>query len=173
MKRLGYYWGMLGVIAILCSAIFRLSARVIEMSSYPLSSLQWSALLLFALYMSYAEGYKGFHRNFAPRVVSRARGFLLRNNTSNFVYILLAPLVCMGFLYSTTKRKTISFLVTTGIIVLVVLVSMSPQPWRGIIDAGVVLGLVLGVISIIYFWIKSIQTDWVSPVPADFPEKNA
>ena len=63
-----------------------------------------------------------------------------------------------------------SFLVTSAIIILVLLVRLLPQPWRGIIDAGVVLGLLLGIASIVYFWFQSRHKEWVSPVPADFPD---
>lgn len=169
---IGYYWGICGVLALLLSAIFRLSLRVVEMLSYSISPLQWIVLLLFALYMAYAEGYKGFHLNFSPRVVVRARYFLGRTEEYRFWHLLLAPLFCMGFIHATRRRMITSFSVTGAIIVLVLLVSMAPQPWRGIIDAGVVLGLLIGVLSIGYFWIKSAQVEssqWVSPVPPDFP----
>lgn len=171
LSRFGYYWGISGVMIILLFAIVRLSARVVEMLSYSLNLWQWFGLILFALYMSYAEGYKGFHCNFAPRVVARAGFFLEQNNLNNYRYIVIAPLLCMGYFYATKKRRLVSVLLTSAIIVLVLLVSMLPQPWRGIIDVGVVLGLLLGVCSIAYFWIQSLQHEWVSPVPADFPEK--
>lgn len=170
MGRIGYYWGISGVLLILLFAILRLSARVIEMLSYSLSLWQWLCLILFALYMAYAEGYKGFHRNFAPRVIARARFFLNQDNLKSFAYILIAPLLCMGYIHATKKRKLVSILLTSMIIVLVLLVSRLPQPWRGIIDVGVVLGLLLGVCSIAYFWVQSLKQEWVSPVPADFPE---
>ena len=139
------------------------------MMSYPLSLFQWFALIIIALYMAYAEGYKGFHLNFSPRVVSRARFFLEQSGFSKKRYVLLAPIFCMGYIHATRKRKIISLSLTSAIIVLVVLVSLLPQPWRGIIDAGVVLGLLLGVLSISYFWFKSTQAEWSSPVPCDFP----
>jgi len=170
LKSLGYYWGISGVVLILLSAIARLSPRVVEMLSAPLSLLQWLLLAIFVLYMAYAEGYKGFHLNFAPRVITRAQIFLIENNINNFLYTLLAPLLCMGYIYSTKKRKLVSFLVTSAIIILVLLVRLLPQPWRGIIDAGVVLGLLLGIASIVYFWFQSRHKEWVSPVPADFPD---
>lgn len=171
MKLLGYYWGIGGVLLILLSAITRLSTRVIEMFDVPLSLFQWLLLLMFACYMAYAEGYKGFHLNFAPRVISRAQFFLAEDNFNKFIYTLFAPLLCMGYIYSTKKRKLVSILLTSAIIILVLLVRLLPQPWRGIIDAGVVLGLLLGVSSIIFFWLQSKQTEWTSPVPADFPDK--
>jgi len=170
LSKFGYYWGISGVLLILLFAVVRLSARVVEMLSYSLSLWQWFGLILFALYMAYAEGYKGFHRNFAPRVVARAGFFLGQNNHRNPGYIIIAPLLCMGYVHATKKRKLVSVLLTSTIIVLVLLVSMLPQPWRGIIDVGVVLGLLLGVCSIAYFWGQSLKREWVSPVPADFPD---
>lgn len=154
----------------LLSAIFRLSFRIFEMLSYSLSPLQWLVLASFALYMAYAEGYKGFHLNFSPRVIARARYFCLERQQQAIHHFIFAPLLCMGFLYSTKRRRLIAICVTTAIIILVIIVSMMPQPWRGIIDVGVVLGLLLGVISLIYFWIQSMKPGWQSPVSADFPE---
>ncbi|MDG2090081.1 MAG: hypothetical protein P8J61_03085 [Gammaproteobacteria bacterium] len=170
MKAFGYYWGISGVLLILLFAIVRLSLRVLDMLNYSLNLWQWLSLILFALYMAYAEGYKGFHLNFAPRVIIRAKAFLEKNSLKSFLYVILAPLLCMGYIYATKKRKLISFILTGAIITLVLLVRMLPQPWRGIVDAGVVLGLFLGVCSIVYFWVQSLKDGWVSPVPADFSE---
>ncbi len=94
MKLLGYFWGISGVLLILLSAITRLSARVIEMFSFPISLIQWIVLVIFALYMAYAEGYKGFHLNFAPRVITRAQIFLVENHL-NLFYCLF----CSASLY--------------------------------------------------------------------------
>lgn len=170
MKVFGYYWGISGVLLILLFAIFRLTQRVLDMLSYSLNLWHWLSLILFALYMAYAEGYKGFHLNFAPRVISRAKVFLKNNNLKSSLFVILAPLLCMGYIYSTKKRKLISFMLTGAIISLVLLVRMLPQPWRGVVDAGVLLGLLLGVCSIVYFWIQSLQDEWISPVPTDFPD---
>jgi hypothetical protein len=46
-----------------------------------------------------------------------------------------------------------------------------PQPWRGIIDAGVVVGLAIGIVSILYFIViesKNPELIKISPeVPGD------
>ncbi|MFL2840253.1 MAG: hypothetical protein ACJ0BT_00190 [Pseudohongiellaceae bacterium] len=78
----------------------------------------------------------------------------------------------MGYIYATKKRKLSSFLLTSAIIILVIVVMMLPQPWRGIVDAGIVLGLILGVSSIVYFWVQSLEEGWLGPVSADFPESS-
>lgn len=61
----------------------------------------------------------------------------------------------MGYFYATRRRKITSISVTIGIIVLVILVRLLPQPWRGIIDGGVVVGLAWGLISLFLFSVKA------------------
>ncbi len=124
----------------------------LELENSPMSLLHWSALVFSVVYMAYAEGYKGFHLGFAPRVVARAR-YLAVNPRP--LHVLLAPLFCMGYIYATRKRQLMSIALTLMIICFVLIARMMPQPWRGIVDAGVVVGLTLGVLSIAYFLIVS------------------
>ena len=42
-------------------------------------------------------------------------------------------------------------------VAIVVFVRMLAQPWRGIIDAGVVLGLAWGVVSIVYYVVRAMS----------------
>jgi F0F1-type ATP synthase membrane subunit a len=60
--------------------------------------------------------------------------------------------------------------VTTGIVVLVLLVRAVPQPWRGIIDLGVVVGLAWGIISIVVFSIQAFFSDTFDYSP-DVPDE--
>lgn len=167
MRTLAYYWGIAGVILLLASAIVRLTPRVLELRDIPLSGLQWLLLVGFVLFMLYSEGWKGFHLNFAPRVVARAAG-LRRSPTP--LLIVLAPLVCMGYLHATRKRQLISLLLTSAIIALVLAVRLLPQPWRGIIDTGVVLGLGFGTLSIVWHWLR-LDLQGIAPgIAADLPE---
>lgn len=120
----------------------------LALESLPLSLLHWAALIFSVLYMAYAEGYKGFHQGFAPRVVIRAN--YLRQNP-RISHIVLAPIFCMGYIYATRRRKLLSYGLSTMIICFVLIARMLPQPWRGIVDAGVVTGLAIGIVSILYF----------------------
>ena len=124
----------------------------LELVNSSMSKLHWLALAFSVIYMAYAEGYKGFHLGFAPRVVVRAR-YLADNPRA--LHVLLAPLFCMGYIYATRKRQIVSFALTVTIICFVLIARSMPQPWRGILDAGVVVGLSLGVLSIAYFLIIS------------------
>jgi FtsH-binding integral membrane protein len=98
--------------------------------------------------MAYSEGLMGFQRGFSPRVAARAR-YLRTHPQLHFV--VLAPLFCMGFFHATRRRRIMSFALTAGIVALVLAVRLLPQPWRGIVDAGVVVGLAWGLLSLIVF----------------------
>lgn len=150
LRVFGFYWGVLGVVLLIGSAVYRLLPQVLALASTSLQWQHWLLLALFVPYMAYAEGYKGFHLNFSPRVVARATW--LRHNHRP-VLACLAPLFCMGFVHATKRRKLISTCVTTGIALLVILVRQLDQPLRGVIDAGVVLGLLLGLLSLGYHWL--------------------
>ena len=138
----------------------------LELESSTMNEVHWLALVFSVIYMAYAEGYKGFHLGFAPRVVVRAR--YLANNPRP-LHVLLAPLFCMGYIYATRKRQILSFALTTMIICFVLIARSMPQPWRGILDAGVVVGLGLGVLSIAYFLIISSNDPARLTVSAEVP----
>jgi len=57
----------------------------------------------------------------------------------------------MGFIHARKSRKIAAFALTFMIIIFVVLAQKLAQPWRGILDAGVVVGLSIGIISLIYW----------------------
>lgn len=139
----------------------------LELSSFDLGRMHWFALAVSVFYMAYAEGYKGFHRAFAPRVVARA-SYLSANPRP--LHMLLAPVFCMGYIYATRKRKLLSFALTSMIVCFVLLVRLLPQPWRGIVDAGVVTGLVLGIASILYFLWQRLRYPERPGVEVDVPE---
>ncbi len=166
MRSIGYTWGIGGVLLLLVFAIYRLAPMALALSESALSVLHWAALLFSVLYMAYAEGYKGFHKGFAPRVISRA-SYLKQN--PRISHVLLAPLFCMGYFHATRKRQLLSFGLTLMIICFVIIARQLPQPWRGILDAGVVVGLGIGVMSIAYYmYLANTKTDYVL-VPAEVP----
>lgn len=166
MKALGFAWGIGGVLLLLCFAIYRLVPVALELENSPMSLLHWLALVFSVSYMAYAEGYKGFHLGFAPRVVVRAH-YLADN--PRITHVLLAPLFCMGYIYATKKRQMLSLALTVMIICFVLIAQRMPQPWRGILDAGVIVGLILGVISIIYFLIVSSNNPQRILISAEIP----
>ena len=157
-------WGVGGVIALIARALFRLTPTALE----PIQTLtvaQWAILLSWCGFMAYSEGYKGFHLAFAPRVIARANYL---GNHPTILRIVFAPLICMGLFYATKKRLIVSWCLLIGIISLIVAIRLLEQPWRGIVDAGVVLGLGLGLMSLLYFLIRAIAGQMPSVNP-DIP----
>jgi hypothetical protein len=63
----------------------------------------------------------------------------------------------MAYIGATRKRRAIAWGVTLGVAVLVILVRRFAQPWRGIVDAGVVVGLAWAVVAIAWFAVRALQ----------------
>ena len=156
---LGYFavvWGFVGIALVFGNAIVRLGTIGLDTFLFSLSWYHWVALAVSVLFMGFAEGYKGFQRGYSPRVAARL--LFLRDNVTP-VRFVLAPLFCMGFFDIKRKRMIVSYCLLLGILMLVQLVHMLEQPWRGIVDLGVVVGLTWGSTSIVLFTLKAFFTD--------------
>lgn len=147
----GAAWGIVGLSLIFGRGLACLYPYAQELCGTTFAWFHWLALAASMLFMGYAEGYKGFHLKFSPRAAARA--LYLKNNPT-LIRVLFAPFFCMGFFHATRKRKIVAYSLTTMIVVLIILVRQLPQPWRGIVDAGVLLGLGWGLVSI---WMFSLQ----------------
>jgi hypothetical protein len=151
MRTIAALWGILGITYSLGKAIHGMRTHVEKAFSEPFTLLHWAALIGFCFFMLYFEGYKGFQKKYSPRTAARAR--YLRDNP-NILHSLLAPLFCMGYFFANRKTKLKAYILTIGIALLVMSMNKCPQPWRGIIDLGVMLGLSWGLVA---FWIFSYQ----------------
>ena len=166
MKLLGYIWGVGGVLILLLFAIYRLAPMALALEGASMKITHWACLAFSISYMAYAEGIKGFHQGFAPRLVKRA---LYLKQNPNISHVIFAPFFCMGYFYATKKRQITSLGLTGLIVCFVILVRLISQPWRGILDAGVVTGLTIGCGSILYFlYLSTIRAETIS-ISADFP----
>jgi len=164
----GAMWGLAGVSLLIGSAIYRLSPLAIEGFSYRFLWYHWMTLVFVVLFMAYSEGYRAFQKGFSPRVAARAR--YLRDHPC-FLHVLWAPFFCMGYFHAPRKRRITSISVTVGIVILVLMVRLLHQPWRGIIDLGVVIGLAWGLISLFAFSVLAF-TSKVFPYSPEVPEGN-
>ena len=151
----GAIWGILGVTLIIGSAVMRILPHAFDAFNVGLSPLEWIVLTLWSVFMVVAEGYRGFQKLFSPRVVARARHLI---NHGRPLDLILAPIYCMGYFHATRKRIITSWSLTAGITLLIVVVHYISQPWRGIIDSGVVLGLLYGLIWVYIFTIRTLQS---------------
>jgi hypothetical protein len=132
-------WGTSGLVWVLYRAVTRLAPISLEaIQGGAMGPGHWVFLVIWTAYMSYTEGWKGFHKRVGPRTASRA-----------FYLAEKRPL----------RHLIIRWALVTGIITLVVFIRQMPQPWRGIIDAGVVVGLAMGLVSVIYFFFRGLIGD--------------
>jgi hypothetical protein len=162
-------WGLAGVLAILAQAILKLVPFALELRDLDLAGAELAILGLWIAIAVYAEGVRGFHRQFSPRVVARAMHL---SRGASTVDLVLAPLFCMGLIHATRRRLIVSWVLTLAIAAVVMFVRRLSQPWRGIVDAGVVIGLSIGVVSIIYYSVRAVRGH-AMPVPADVADEAA
>lgn len=140
-------WGIAGVAGILVFAIVRLSPYVLDAVAGGLTPLQWLLLAASVGFMAWSEGYRGFQCRFSPRVAARALYLLLHPGP---VRAVLAPVFCIGYFHARRRGLIAVWTGTGAIVVAVLLVQLCPQPWRGILDAGVVVGLGWGLVSFLH-----------------------
>jgi len=167
LGRLGALWGLFGVSLLIGWAVIRLTPVAVDAWRMPWGLLEWLVAVPWLVFMLVGEGYRGFQKGFAPRVAARAR--YLRDHPRP-QHVLLAPLFCMGFIHATRKRRIVSTAVTSGIIVLILVVRGLPQPWRGIVDLGVVAGLAWGLVAIAWFGVQAMMAERFD-YPAETPEE--
>mmetsp|Transcript_2852 Transcript_2852/g.4036 ORF Transcript_2852/g.4036 Transcript_2852/m.4036 type:complete len:325 (-) Transcript_2852:79-1053(-) len=173
-------WGAGGVIMILAKSIKRILPIALEpfssSSSVPLSPFQFVSYIGMCIWFAYVEGYKGFQCKFSPLVVSRsltlqpkktmgddddnhpneAAAATTKTTTTPIHHVILAPFYSMGLFHATKKRKIVSWSVSLGVALIVAGVKRLPYPWRNIVDAGVIVGLSWGSLSIGIGWVKAV-----------------
>lgn len=162
MGTLGTLWGFTGFTLLIGMALYRLTPLALEAFEHSLTGLQWSVLIINCLFMAYSEGYKGFQKAYSPRAAARMK--YIKENPK-ILFVLLAPFFIMGFFHTTRKRMIVSYSLTIFIVVLIVLVHKLDQPWRGVLDAGVVVGLSWGIISFFYYVLRAFTSNKFSVDP--------
>eukprot|EP00555_Chaetoceros_dichaeta_P007657 CAMPEP_0198256818 /NCGR_PEP_ID=MMETSP1447-20131203/6627_1 /TAXON_ID=420782 /ORGANISM="Chaetoceros dichaeta, Strain CCMP1751" /LENGTH=262 /DNA_ID=CAMNT_0043943535 /DNA_START=86 /DNA_END=874 /DNA_ORIENTATION=- len=151
------FWAAGGFVAILAKSIKRILPLAIEpftAAAPALSRFQMLSYITMCLGFAYAEGYKGFQLKFSPMVVARSQTLKPFQGTP-IHHVLFGPFYAMGLFHATKKRQIVSWSITTGVALIVAMVKKFPYPWRNIIDAGVIVGLSWGGISILGIWMRT------------------
>ncbi|MSR09104.1 MAG: hypothetical protein EXR82_06180 [Gammaproteobacteria bacterium] len=166
MRVLGTLWGIGGIAAVLVYAAAALGRYALEAVVDGLEPVEWLLLVVNTAFMAWAEGYRGFQQRFSPRVAARALNLY---DHPTLPRLALAPLFCAGF-FGATPGLLRTIWLGTGLIVLAVLLfNQLPQPWRGILDAGVLVGMIWGTTSLLAAtWTTFRERREI--VPADVPE---
>ena len=148
-----FLWGVLCVVLFLSSAVFRMAPYALEVIG-ELGALQWALVGAWIFFMVYAEGYRGFHLRFSPRVVARAY-HLGTPAGRKPLHVVLALFYSMAIFHTTKRQRIVSGVFLTFLVLLIVLVRQLPQPARGMVDMGVVVGLSMGILSILYHSLRA------------------
>jgi hypothetical protein len=163
---LGAVWGVLGAAGLLLRAIWGLTPVAVEaLTRHPLGAGQWLFAVGGAAFFGFFEGYKGFQRGFSPRVVARA---LHLAGEPRPLHVLLAPLFCMGLFHASRRRLVASWVLLLAVTGAVLAMRLVPQPARGIVDLGVVVGLGWGLVALLVFAARAVAGA-PARVPTDLP----
>lgn len=161
-----FAWGVLGLSMILGQAVLRLLPLALQpIQDGSLTAVGWLAYAASVGVMAYSEGYRGFQTSFCPRAVARAAEIARRGGWP----AVLAPVAAGGLVYATRRRLIGSWGLLGGIVVLILLVRMLSQPWRGAVDAGVVVGLSWGIVALLTMAVRALRGD-VPDVDTQLPE---
>ena len=149
---LAVIWGLAGIGVLLGQAIYRLTLISLVGLSMPLHWYHWAVMAGWVFFMAYGEGYRGFQKGFSPRVAART-AYLSRHPT--VLRALLAPLFCMGYFHIERRRQIVVISITLVVIGFIIGAHYLPQPWRGIVDLGVVIGLAWGLVALGVFTVQA------------------
>lgn len=150
------------------SAIYRLTPLALEpLLDGSLTPPLMAVTLAWVVFNAYAEGYRGFQKRFSPRTVARA-AYLGENPRP--LDLLFALPFSMGLYFANRRQLIVSWVFLLGLAALITFVRALPQPYRGIIDAGVVVGLGWGALSLVYSLYRYLSTGEVEMDP-ELPER--
>jgi hypothetical protein len=144
MGMAGVLWGIAGFLLLLGVAAARLTIPARAAISYPFYWYHWLFLALVLVFFGYVKGYRAFQKGLSRRVVQRA--LALRKDPCT-VRVVLAPLHCMGFFGAGFRTQAQMIALTVGMIAFVYILRLIPQPWRGILDLGLVIAFTWGLLS--------------------------
>jgi hypothetical protein len=157
-RGLAYYaifaWGVGGVLVLFARALVRLTPMAWQpIEDGSLTPVQIGIYAAWVVFNAYGEGYRAFQKAFCPRVVGRAHQLASEPRP---LHALLAPLYCLSLFHANRRGKTVAWVMLVLISVLVFLLRITPQPWRGIIDGGVVVALAWGAVVMLVLALKTL-----------------
>ena len=148
----GALWAVGGIVGLLVWAVYRLARISIAAFDHPFAWYHWASLLAIIPFMAWSEGLRGFQLRFSPRVAERAMAV---RSQPTLLRVVLAPLYAAGYFEGTRRERLGVWFGTLGIVILIIIVHRLDQPWRGILDAGVVVGLSWGTIATLVLSVRA------------------
>ena len=127
-------------------AVYRLGGRGFETLTAGLTVPQWTALTVLVLGFVYVEGIRALQHRWVPRMLGRASQL---DEEERRTPRIVGPLFAMSLLFAPRTQMARAWLLTSGIVSMVVLVRLLPDPWRGIVDLAVAAALAWGIGAIL------------------------
>ena len=153
LGTIGAIWGIIGWVALIGYAVYKLSIPIREIIPAELEWYHWTVMVLFTVGLFYFKGYRAFQQVIAPRIAVRAR--YIRSHP-RLLWLLLAPLFSMGYFHIARRKQIVTFVMTVTMVALIILVRQLPDPWRGIVDVSIFVSLGWGIVCIIWFGVKGL-----------------
>jgi hypothetical protein len=141
-------WALVAIGVTFVEAIYRLASRALLTLERGLSTAETCALVVSVALFAYGEGYRALHRRFIPQLIVRASRLHPPDSGCLRVW-LLGPLIVLSLIQAERSVQLRAW-ASIGLIVLAVLIVRAlPEPWRGIVDAGVAVALAIGLGSLL------------------------
>ena len=148
----GAYWALLGFLLLLIFAVIRISPYAGAI--VPIAELStWVAVITWSIFMVFLEGHRGFQLRFSPYFAERLSQLMM---SPRWLQVLLAPVYCGGYFDAPRERLLRSWVLLGGIVALVIFMSFTPQPYRGVVAFGVLAGLIYGALTLLYYNLRAI-----------------
>jgi len=145
--KLAWAWGVGGFSVLVGVGLVRLGTQFLRAVEFAWSPLHVVVALVFVGFMAWTEGYRGFQLSYAPKFARRAEA--LRAHATA-LQALFGPVYCMGLAWAPARTLVANWALLAMIILLVIAFGFVPQPWRGILDGGVIVGLSWGLAATWY-----------------------
>ena len=142
---------------LLAEASYRLGERALQTIHQGLSLPEWALMLLSITAFGYGEGYRALHRRFFPHVIARA-GELARREERGVRNFMIAPFYVVSLLQADNRALLRAWVGVVLIVSAVFIVRALPEPYRGIVDAGVAVALAIGLGSLIFGFVAVVRS---------------
>jgi hypothetical protein len=129
--------------------------------STELTWTQWFWMGVSVTAFAYGEGYRALHRRFSPHVIARACE--LASERQSLRNWLQAPLYLLCLVRARRAAMLRGWLSVALILLAVVAVRQLPEPYRGIVDAGVAVALAIGLWSLARGFVAAVRGSAIPP----------
>ncbi len=139
-------WALSGVTFLFGGAVLRLGRRGLATVEGGLEPAHLAVLVLLVGLFVYGEGIRAIQRKYAPFLLDRVARV---SRHGRWFWRVLAPLYAMSLVGAPPSRLLRAWGGVAAIVCAILLLRVTPEPWRGMVDCAVALALAWGLASIL------------------------